>query len=187
VTLTQPTPDAANFLDLTNTPPIMGAISDSTIFEGQLLLFTASATDTDVPPQHLTFSLDDGAPANAAINPDTGLFSWRPSAVQVPSTNAISVRVTDDGTPPMSAATTFTVFVARRPQITSVLPNISGDCSLTFETLPNKTYRVDFKDSLSDSEWQPLAPGGVANGESLTITDGLGGQPERFYRIVVLD
>jgi hypothetical protein len=187
VTLTQPTPDAANFLDLTNTPPIMGAISDSTIFEGQLLLFTASATDTDVPPQHLTFSLDDGAPANAAINPDTGLFSWRPSAVQVPSTNAISVRVTDDGTPPMSAATTFTVFVARRPQITSVLPNISGGCSLTFETLPNKTYRVDFKDSLSDSEWQPLAPSAVANGESLTITDGLGGQPERFYRIVVLD
>jgi hypothetical protein len=187
VTLDQPTPGAANFLALTNTPPAMGAISDRTIFEGQLLLFTASATDTDVPPQHLTFSLGEGAPANAAINPDTGFFSWRPASGQVPSTNAITVRVTDEGTPPISAAVTFTVFVARRPQVTSVLPDISGGCSLTFDTVPNKTYRVDFKNSLSDSEWQPLGPGEVANGESLTMTDDLGGQPERFYRIVVLD
>jgi hypothetical protein len=187
VTLTQPTPGTANYLALTNTPPVIGAISDGTIFDGQLLLFNASATDTDVPPQHLTFSLDDGAPANAAINPDTGLFSWRPSSAQAPSTNSITVRVTDDGTPPMSAAATFTARVAHRPQITSVLPNISSGCSLTFDTVPNKTYRVDFKDSLSDSEWQPLAPSGTATGESLTITDGLGGNAQRFYRIVVLD
>jgi len=187
LTLTQPTPGGANFLALTNTPPALGAIADSTIFDGQLTLFNASATDADVPPQRLTFSLDAGAPANAAINPDTGLFSWRPSSTQVPSTNSITVRVTDDGAPPMSTAATFSVRVACRPQIMSVLPNLYGGCSLTFGTIPNRTYRVDFKDSLSDAEWQLLAPSTTATGESLTINDSLGGKAQRFYRIVVVD
>jgi hypothetical protein len=97
------------------------------------------------------------------------------------------VRVTDNGVLPLSAAVTFAVVVASRPQITSVLPNLSGGCSLTFETVPDKTYRVDFKDSPSDPEWQALTPGTVATGKSLTITDKLGSQPERFYRMVVLD
>ena len=187
VALTKPTPGADNYLAVTNTPPIIAAIPDSTIFDGQLLVFTASATDTDVPPQHLTFSLESGAPANAAINPNTGLFSWRPSSAQAPSTISITVRVTDDGTPPLSAAATFIVRVVSRPQILSVLPKPSGGCSFTFGTVPNKSYRVDFKDSLSDSEWLALTPGTVATGESLTITDSSGGQPERYYRVVVLE
>ena len=41
----------------TNTPPVLAAISNRTVNAGQTVAFTASATDTDSPPQTLTFTL----------------------------------------------------------------------------------------------------------------------------------
>jgi hypothetical protein len=100
--LTIPTPRAANYLALPNTPPVIGVIFNRTLFAGQLLLINVLATDTNVPAQNLTFSLDPGAPTNATINPANGLFSWRPTLAQTPGTNLITVRVTDDA--PAAAA-----------------------------------------------------------------------------------
>ena len=47
--------------------------------------FTAAATDVDVPAQTLTFSLV-GAPAGAAIDSDTGVFTWTPTERRAPAT-----------------------------------------------------------------------------------------------------
>src|SRR6185369_8642848 len=107
-TLSGPTPRTNNYVQLPNTAPFLAAVTNRTIFEGQVLVFTASAGDTDSPPQHLTFTVDPGAPTGASINPDTGLFSWRPDPAQAPSINPITLRVTDDATPPLSSTTTFT-------------------------------------------------------------------------------
>ena len=93
-----------------NRPPVLAAIRAKTVSEGSLLTFTATATDPDLPPQALTFTLDAGAPAGASITAD-GLFSWIPSEAQGPSTNLVTVRVADDGTPPLSATNQFTVVV----------------------------------------------------------------------------
>jgi hypothetical protein len=188
LTLTRPTPQGANFLLLPNSPPLIGALTNRLVFDGQWLVFTATATDTDTPPQHLTFSLDPGAPTNAVINPDTGLFAWRPAPDQAPATNSITVRVTDDGAPPLSAATTFTVRVEALPRVSAVVPNPAGNgCALTFSTVPGKTYRVEFKDSLADSNWQPVAPDSVALEESLTILDQTAPGPQRYYRVVLVE
>ena len=43
----------------------------------------------------MRFALDPGAPAGATLDPVTGLFRWRPSDIQGPSTNTIVVRVSD--------------------------------------------------------------------------------------------
>jgi len=67
------------------------------------LLITNVATDKDIPKNALTFSLGAGAPDGAAINPMNGIFSWQPSNTQGPSTNLLTVVVTDDGVPPLSA------------------------------------------------------------------------------------
>jgi len=77
----------------------------------ETITITASATDADLPAQNLTFSLDAGAPANAIIDPLTGDFEWTPDATQSPSTNVISMRVTDDGPGAASNAKSFTVIV----------------------------------------------------------------------------
>jgi hypothetical protein len=89
--------------------PVLAPIPNQTVNELTLLSFTATATD----PYGfgLTFSLDPGAPSGAAINPATGLFTWAPAVSQAPSTNRVTIRVTDYNTPPASAAQTFSIVV----------------------------------------------------------------------------
>jgi PKD repeat protein len=78
-----------------NQPPVLGAIGNRTVNEGSLLSFTATATDADIPPQVLTFSLEAGAPGGAAIT-SGGAFTWTPTEAQGPSIHSITCRVTDD-------------------------------------------------------------------------------------------
>ena len=85
-----------------NVPPVIAAIGPKTVNEGQALAFTASATDANLPAQTLTYSLGSGAPAGAAIQPATGVFSWTPTEAQGPGDYPIAVRVTDGGAPPLA-------------------------------------------------------------------------------------
>lgn len=65
---------------------------------GEPMAFTARATDNDViggVPDTLTFSLVN-PPDGAAIDPQTGKFSWTPSIDQA-GTHTITVQVTDGG------------------------------------------------------------------------------------------
>jgi len=94
-----------------NNPPTLAPIANYHIVDGYLLTVSNSASDDNLPPRPLTFSLGAGAPANAAIDPATGVFQWRPTVAQAPSTNVLSVVVSDNMTPPLRATQTFTVFV----------------------------------------------------------------------------
>jgi len=94
----------------TNTPPVLAAISNFTVNVGQTVAFTASATDTDLPPQTLTFSLLAGA-ANATLNTNNGAFSWRPVATQANTTNRFTLQVADNGLPSLTATQNFQVIV----------------------------------------------------------------------------
>src|SRR5437867_55261 len=94
-----------------NTAPELASIADQSVNEGTLLQLTASATDADLPANTLSFSLDAGAPAGAAINATTGVFSWTPSEAQGPGDYSVTVRVTDSGTPALSASRTFAIHV----------------------------------------------------------------------------
>src|SRR5207247_2301674 len=78
-----------------NDPPVLAAIANQTVNEGNPLTLTLTATDIDLPPNTLTFSLDPGAPLGASINASSGVLSWTPSEAQGPSTNTVTVRVTD--------------------------------------------------------------------------------------------
>src|SRR5262249_24658091 len=90
-----------------NSPPLLAPIADQTVNEGNALSLAVTATDPDLPANMLTFSLDPGAPVGASIDPSTGLFNWTPTGLQAPSTNLITVRVTDNGSPPLSDQKTF--------------------------------------------------------------------------------
>jgi hypothetical protein len=94
----------------TNQPPVLAAISDQTILAGRTLLVTNSASDADIPPQTLTFSLFN-PPAGASIDINSGVFTWRPTIAQSPSTQTVAVVVSDNGVPSMSATQSFTVTV----------------------------------------------------------------------------
>ncbi|HKW31294.1 MAG TPA: hypothetical protein VJT54_18365 [Verrucomicrobiae bacterium] len=120
VTLPAYTMDVLVIPVLGNTPPVLAAISNYTVNAGQTVAFTASATDTNQPPPTLTFSLLS-APTNATLDPNSGAFSFRPLVSQANSINPISLKVTDSGTPPLSATQSFTVTVnpLTQPQFSS--------------------------------------------------------------------
>jgi len=102
-----PTPRLANVIP--NRAPVLAAITERTLVLGQTLSSVATATDPDQPPQNLSFTLAAGAPSGAALNLSSGQFTWIPSSA--PSTNQITVIVTDDGTPSLSNERIFTGWV----------------------------------------------------------------------------
>ena len=85
-----------------NDAPRLQAIADRTVNEGTTLVVNTFASDVDSPVNGLVFSLDS-APVGAAIDPASGQFTWR--AEDGPSSQTITVRVTDHGNPPLSATT----------------------------------------------------------------------------------
>jgi len=183
--LPAPTPRGANNCPPLNTPPVVPPIADSTLYPGQNLSFTVTATDAEAPPQNISYSIEN-PPLGASIGQTSGLFSWTPTPSQAPSTNTITIRATDDGTPNLTGSQSFHVFV-RLPPIATITHPSSGNVSLTFPTVPGKTYRIEYKTNLNDAVWTTLLPQGdnqVAGGASLTIPDAIGANSQRFYRIV---
>ena len=91
----------------TNGAPVFdGTPLDVEIVELTLLSVTNNASDSDVPPQTLGYSLLVG-PTNASIDTN-GVISWTPTEAQGPSTNTITT-VAPDGI--ASATNSFVVTV----------------------------------------------------------------------------
>jgi hypothetical protein len=167
-----------------NTPPTLLPIPDRVAHAGELVAFTAVASDPD-SGQTLTFSLDPGAPAGANLNPTNGLFAWLTTPADANTTNFITVRVTDDGTPSLSAAATFTVVLVPPPLLTSVSVS-NGAVTLVWSAIAGRTYRVESKDDLTAPSWTPLTPEVTAAGPSASFTEALSAT-QRFYRVVTRD
>lgn len=97
-----------------NSAPVLAAIKNQTVIEGNQLLITNSVFDSDLPTNTLTFTFEAGAPEGAVVDPATGLFSWTPTEAQGPGTNFISIRVTDNGVPSLGSTQTFKVVVSEK-------------------------------------------------------------------------
>ncbi|MEX2559756.1 MAG: ELWxxDGT repeat protein [Pirellulales bacterium] len=97
-----------------NEAPQIAAIDPVSVEQGATLAIDVLATDPDVPANRIAFSLDEGAPAEASIDPRTGRFTWRPLRSTEPGTYEVTVRATDDGEPALDATATFSITVTER-------------------------------------------------------------------------
>src|SRR6185369_994440 len=113
------------------------------IAENATITFTVTASDSDVPVQSLSFSLDPGAPVGATIDPVTGVFTWTPGEAQGPSTNIILVRVTDSGSPAASATQPVTITVTE----VNTQPVLANPGPLTIDEGKLFTYQLSATDS----------------------------------------
>ena len=167
-----------------NTPPVLDPISDHTVSVGVSLAFVVTASDADIPAQTLGFTLGVGAPAGASINAATGIFSWTPTASQSPSTNVITVRVTDSGTPLLSDSKTFTVVVAAATQIQFTAINLSagGVINLAWTSQAGLGYRLEYKNDLNETTWTTLNDF-TATGSTTGASDTVNPSANRYYRI----
>jgi hypothetical protein len=166
-----------------NTPPVLAAIGNQTVNVGQTVAFTASATDTDQPPQTLTYNLLAG-PAGATLNPNSGALSWRPQVTDANTTNPFTLKVADNGSPSLSATQTFMVTVnsLTQPGLSSIgLSNGLMGFQVNGETGPD--YAVQMSSNLVD--WSTLY---IANSPTMPFswTDtNTAALPAQFYRIKV--
>jgi hypothetical protein len=173
-----------------NVAPVLAAISDRTVNAGELLSFTNTASDEDLPANVFTFSLDDGAPVGASIEEATGVFKWTPTAAQAQSTNTMTARVTDNGMPPLSDAKTFRVVVYGPPvelRIVGTPSVVDGNFSFTWQAQAGRTYRVQYKSDLDPAtSWSDLPDSVTATGPTATYEDKTNGNAgQGFYRVRV--
>ena len=164
----------------TNTAPTLTPIGNQTVNVGQTVAFTANAADTNQPPQTLTFALLSGA-TNATLNTNSGAFSFRPLVTQANSSNNFTLKVSDNGTPSMSATQSFSVVV--NPLSAPGLSNISaagGQFSFSVSGQSGPDYAVETSTNLT--QWSNVF---ITNSPALPFnwTDATTNSPQRFYRI----
>jgi hypothetical protein len=163
-----------------NTAPVLSSVSNQVINAGVALTITNRAFDPDAPPQMLTFNLVQ-APTSATMNASNGVFVWRPAVAQANTTNLVAIRVTDNGSPSLSATNTFTITVPSlsRPVISSISSS-SGRLTLTISGTVGPDYTLLTSTNLLN--WQTLlTTNPAALPMTLVLTNDYG--PQRFYRV----
>src|SRR5262249_23109068 len=129
-----------------------------------------------------------------------GIISWTPTPAQGPGTNVITTIVTDDGSPPLSATNSFTVFVIDTntpPVITSQPVSTTNNAGTT------ATFTVAAGGSGLNYQWQkgssPLANATTsslslpsvsdsdAGGYSVIVTNSYGSVTSVVAPLTVID
>jgi hypothetical protein len=163
--------------------PVLTVPGTQTIYAGNTLTVTNYATLFTAGRQ--TFGLVSG-PTNVVLNTTNGVLTWTPALAQTPSTNTISVKVTDNNVPPLSTTNSFIVRVLLLPalKIAASAQPTNGSFQLTFSTGSNTTWRIDASTNLSS--WLPLLTNTVGPSGTIQFTDLLAtNYPWRFYRAVL--
>ena len=99
------------------------------------------------------------------------------------------MRVSDNGTPVQSAAESFSVVVVAPVVIASAVI-VDDAIVLTWNSIPGQTYRIQYKDNVTDAEWTDLADI-TAEADTASEFCGLAGElgpiPHRFFRIMAVN
>ena len=133
-----------------NTKPVITAISDQVLNEGESLNLQVLATDSDFPKQNLTYSLDQSSENLGITISQTGLITWTTNEVHGGQNVTVTVSVTDGE---LSSNESFTLTineVNNRPQITTISDQVLNEGqSLNLQVLAtdspkqNLTYSLD--------------------------------------------
>jgi glucuronoarabinoxylan endo-1,4-beta-xylanase len=168
----------------TNTAPTLAPVGNQTINAGVALVVTNTATDTNQPTPTLTFNLLS-APTNATLTPlnnTNAVFTWRPLVSQANTTNTITLKVADNGTPNLSATNSFTVKVnpLAQPTVSSISVS-GGQVSLVATGAVGPDYTLWASTNLTS--WQVLFTSNSPVTPVTLVDTNFNAYPVRFYRI----
>ena len=184
---TTSTTSLASFDQLTlNHKPVLAPVASRNIGAGVIMQVTNAATDPDVPPQILTYSLP-AAPPGAMIDPNAGLVTWRPGVATAGTTNTFTVAVTDNGSPALGATQSFQVNInpLAHPSL-SKLSLMNGQFQFLVSGDFGPDYFVQTSTNLS----------GLANWTTVWVTNSpplpfqwtstvMSNSPAQFYRVML--
>jgi lysophospholipase L1-like esterase len=134
-----------------NAPPVMSVPVTFFIFEGAMQSFFGLGSDPDLPANTLTWEFVTPPAVNASLQPvsATGALMLAPTEAQGPSTNPIVVRVTDNGSPPLSATQTFFAAIIEVNAAPSLAPIPDQPA---FEGFP---FSLSISNALTDPDLPP--------------------------------
>jgi len=168
-----------------NTPPTITPVPDQMVNAGSTVTVVIAATDTNLPLQTLSFALAPGAPPGAAINTTNGVITWTAPYPPNAQTNVVTVRVADNGSPPLTNSVSFAIVVVPQPRFTAISATPDA-VAFTWQTFPGKSYQLQWVDDLKTTNWSWTPNPVTASAFSLSATNSLVG-PQRFYRVVQVD
>ncbi|MFO1511864.1 MAG: Ig-like domain-containing protein [Verrucomicrobiota bacterium] len=140
----------------------------------------ANDTDADVPANTLTAVLVSN-PTNGVLSLNAnGGFTYTPNN-GFNGTDAFTYRANDglvnSGLTTVTLTVTSPVF-----NITSI--TVSNQVAkVSWESVATKTYRLEYKTTLTDTSWTPVAPDITAAGSTTSMTNVLGTATQRYYRV----
>ena len=149
--------------------PVLNVPPTQTIYAGQTLTVTIYATvfPTNGTP---TFGLVSHL-TGVVLNPTNGVLTWTPTSAQTPSSNTITIKVTDNNVPPLSTTNSFIVRVLRAYPILTVPPtqtiyagqtlvvtnyatnSVYPDCTFTFTLLSTNPPEVHLDPNTGVLTW----------------------------------
>ncbi|MBE7502648.1 MAG: hypothetical protein HS113_20650 [Verrucomicrobiales bacterium] len=173
-----------------NEAPVIGTVPRIGLAAGEPAVFNATqyVYDPDCPAQVLTYSLDQGSPANATIDPVSGVLTWVPTLDQAAQNHTLYLRVTDE----LGASATREVLVGpviQGPRIVGIRPD--GDAVLLWleEVTAGQELLVESTSELKNPPpatlWSPVGSPFVWQANPVRLPGVLTGEtPQAFFRLV---
>jgi hypothetical protein len=144
----------------------------------------ANDTDSDLPANTLTAVLVSG-PANGTLTlSSNGGVVYTPNP-RFSGVDSFTYRASDGLT--NSEITTVSLTVSNRPFIITSVTLNSGVATVTWNSQTGLTYRVQYKDSLAAANWSDATPDVMATNISTSLTNFVGNNPQRFYRVQIVE
>jgi hypothetical protein len=149
-----------------NTRPTLALIPEIITDVLRPVRFKVPATDAEA--NQLTYLLEPGAPATARINDTNGVFLWVPTRANAATTNTITIRATEVGSPlsALYATRSFTIVVRDYVELSvgSVVTDVGQRTNVLIEfvstaPLTNLTFAVQLPSAkLTDLAVEDLVP-----------------------------
>ncbi|MFN8595914.1 MAG: hypothetical protein U0559_07000 [Anaerolineae bacterium] len=180
-----------------NTAPVLASIGDRVVDELATLVFTATATDSDLPVQPLSYMLDDGS--MGTIELATGRFTWTPTEIDGPGIYTATIRVSDGqlddaetisitvneiNQPPVLWPIGAQTAIASMPFHFNARASDPDLTPLTYTLAPGSVGSIGVRTGLFT--WTPGATPGVY-AATVRVTDGTVTDTETFSITVTLD
>jgi subtilisin family serine protease len=123
---------------------------------------------------------------NGVAIPGATATTYTKTGVQASDAGDYSVVVSNVLGTATSTTAALTVTPPPPPRIFGLSSAGGGCVSLNWSAISGRTYRVQFKPSLTNANWTPLTPDVTAAGATASFVDQPNGAPQRFYRVVLL-
>jgi uncharacterized repeat protein (TIGR01451 family) len=163
----------------TNSAPVfLSQPTNLTVFQGQTVSLQSIALGT----QPVTYQwLFNGAPLMGQTQPVLALTN-----VQLSQTGAYSVIASNaNGSITSAPPAQLTVLGSSNFQVDSINVTAGSNVSISAQSFAGRNYTLQFKNSLTDSNWTPILPAVPGTGQPVLLQDTNPIiSPTRFYRVM---